>query len=448
MNLNSLLFEKIKNIKSEKVFVSSGKVKKFDGNIIYCDPFPAPIGSLCKVNDKMKKCIMCEIIGFNEEHNMLAVLDQNANIVVGCEVSLFDDGRLIEIDETILGRVTDAFGRPLDDKPVLKMKEKWPLLGKMMNPLKRKPVTEPLDVGIRVINSLLTIGRGQRVGIVAGSGVGKSILLKMMSKFTEADVVVVGLIGERAREVGVMVDSLIDEESRMKISVVAVPADRSPLMRIRGANRATAIAEYFRSKNKNVLLIMDSLTRIAHAKREIGLSLGEQPTSKGYPPSVISMIPNLIERTGTSDNGSGSITAFYTVLADADDTNDPVVDTARAILDGHIVLSRLNAQLGIYPAVDLTNSVSRVMTDIVDQNHIDSAVKFRSHVSLYTENRDLLLMGGYVQGQDRMLDEAIAMWPKLLDFISQKENQKADYETSLKDLTKLYSSGQNNEQKT
>ena len=448
MNLDSLLFEKIKNIKSEKVYVSSGKVKKFDGNIIYCDPFPAPIGSLCNVQDKMNKKIMCEIIGFNEEHNMLAVLDQNANIVVGCEVSLFDDGRFIDIDDKVLGRVTDAFGRPLDDKPILQMKDKWPLLGKMMNPLKRKPVKEPLDVGIRVINSLLTIGRGQRVGIVAGSGVGKSILLKMMSKFTEADVVVVGLIGERAREVGMMVENLIDNESKKKISVVAVPADRSPLMRIRGANRATAIAEYFRSQNKNVLLIMDSLTRIAHAKREIGLSLGEQPTSKGYPPSVISMIPNLIERTGTSDCSNGSITAFYTVLADADDTNDPVVDTARAILDGHIVLSRLNAQLGIYPAVDLTNSVSRVMTDIVDQKHMDAAVKFRSHVSLYTENRDLLLMGGYVQGQDQMLDEAILFWPRLLDLISQKENEKSDYKNSVNDLIKLYSGGQANEQKT
>ena len=439
MNLHSILSEKINEIVIEKTVTISGRVKKFDGNVVFCDPFPAPIGSLCLIKDTSNKNIMSEIIGFDEEHNMLAILDQSSNIVVGCRVSLFDDSGLLDIDDTILGRVTDAFGRPLDDKPNLNMKDNWPLLGKKMNPLKRKPVKDPLDVGIKVINSLLTIGRGQRVGIVAGSGVGKSILLKMMSKFTDADVVVVGLIGERAREVGMMVDSLLENENEKKITVVAVPADRSPLMRIRGANRATAIAEYFRSKNKNVLLIMDSLTRIAHAKREIGLSLGEQPTSKGYPPSVISMIPNLIERTGTSDQGNGSITAFYTVLADADDTNDPVVDTARAILDGHIVLSRLNAQLGIYPAVDLTNSVSRVMSEISDEKHIELATKFRSHVSLYVENRDLLLMGGYVEGQDLMLDEAIKMWPKILDFISQKENEKSNFSDSIKGLIQLYS---------
>ena len=440
MNLHSSLSKKISEIEIDKRITISGRVKKFDGNVVFCDPFPAPIGSLCLIKDTANKEIMSEIIGFDEEHNMLAILDQSSNIVVGCRVSLFDETGLLDIDDTILGRVTDAFGRPLDDKPILNMKEKWPLLGKTMNPLKRKPVKNPLDVGIKVINSLLTIGRGQRVGIVAGSGVGKSILLKMMSKFTDADVVVVGLIGERAREVGVMVESLLDNENERKITVVAVPADRSPLMRIRGANRATAIAEYFRNKNKNVLLIMDSLTRIAHAKREIGLSLGEQPTSKGYPPSVISMIPNLIERTGTSDNGDGSITAFYTILADGDDTNDPVVDTARAILDGHIVLSRLNAQLGIYPAVDLTNSVSRVMTEISDENHIEVATKFRSQVSLYVENRDLLLMGGYVQGQDPMLDDAIKMWPKILDFISQKENEKTNFSDSIKGLLNLYTS--------
>ena len=260
----------------------------------------------------------------------------------------------------------------------------------------------------------------------------------MMSQFTDAAVVVLGLIGERAREVGVMVQSLLTNENKNKITVVAVPADQSPLLRVRGANRATAIAEYFRSKNKNVLLIMDSLTRIAHAKREIGLSLGEQPTSKGYPPSVISMIPNLIERTGNSDISNGSITAFYTVLADADDNNDPVDDTARAILDGHILLSRNNAQMGIYPAVDITNSVSRVMNEIVNKDHLEAATKFRAHVSSYVENKDLLMMGGYVQGKDTLLDEAITLWPKIVDFISQKENEKIDYSKCISSLLSLY----------
>jgi flagellum-specific ATP synthase len=352
---------------------------------------------------------------------------------------LHDDGRYIDIDNTLLGRVTDAFGNPLDDKPLEKINNKWPLMGKVMNPLKRNLIQKPLDVGVRAINGLLTVGQGQRLGIIAGSGVGKSVLLGMMSKYTEADVVVVALIGERAREVGTMVNELFRDESSSKISVVAVPADRSPLIRIRAANRATAIAEYFRSQNKNVLLIMDSLTRIAHAKREIGLSLGEPTTSKGYPASVISMIPNLIERSGTNDEGEGSITAFYTILADGDDNNDPVVDTARAILDGHIVLSRSNAQMGIYPAIDVSHSISRVMNDLVSEEHLNAAKLFRKHVSSYIENKDLLLMGGYTQGQDKDLDEAILMWPKLIDYITQLNSEKANYETAKSELLKLYS---------
>ena len=438
MNFTSNISEKIKNISVEKNIIHIGEVKKFDGNIVYTDPFPAPIGSLCLIHDCNKNKIMSEVISFDEKYNMLAVLGQNPNLIIGCKVQLIDDGKNINIDERILGRITDAFGNPLDDKPLDKMKEEWPLIGKSMNPLKRKPVTKPLDVGIKIINSLLTIGQGQRVGIIAGSGVGKSILIKMMCQFTNADVVVLGLIGERAREVGVMVQSLFNNENENNITVVAVPADQSPLLRVRGANRATAIAEYFRSKNKNVLLIMDSLTRIAHAKREIGLSLGEQPTSKGYPPSVISMIPNLIERTGNSDTTNGSITAFYTVLADADDHNDPVVDTARAILDGHILLSRNNAQMGIYPAVDITNSVSRVMNEIIKQDHLEIAQKFRAHVSSYIENKDLLMMGGYVQGKDTLLDEAITLWPKIIDFISQKEDERINYSECLSELFKLY----------
>ena len=317
-----------------------------------------------------------------------------------------------------------------------KINNKWPLMGKVMNPLKRSLIKKPLDVGVRVINALLTVGQGQRLGIIAGSGVGKSVLLGMMSKYTEADVVVIALIGERAREVGAMVNELFKDEASKKITVVAVPADRSPLMRIRAANRATAIAEYFRDQNKNVLLIMDSLTRIAHAKREIGLSLGETATSKGYPASVISMIPNLIERTGTSDKGQGSITSFYTILADGDDNNDPVVDTARAILDGHIVLSRLNAQMGIYPAVDISHSISRVMDDLISADHLEASKLFRKHISSYIENKDLLLMGGYTQGQDKDLDDAISMCPKLIEFISQTNNKKASYESAKTELLK------------
>ena len=438
MSFQKNLIANISEIKRQKAIVSSGRVNRFDGNVLYCDPFPAPIGSLCLVKDQLSKNILAEVISFDQNHNMLAILEHSSHIVAGCEVTLFDDGRYINVDETLLGRVTDAFGKPLDDKPNLDIHKKWPLMGKSMNPLKRSLIKKPLDVGVRIINALLTVGRGQRLGIIAGSGVGKSILLGMMSKYTEADIVVVALIGERAREVGSMVNELFDNDTSNKITVVAVPADRSPLMRIRAANRATAIAEYFRDQNKNVLLIMDSLTRIAHAKREIGLSLGEATTSKGYPASVISMIPNLIERTGTSDNGEGSITAFYTILADGDDNNDPVVDTARAILDGHIVLSRLNAQMGIYPAVDISLSISRVMNDLISDEHSDCSKHFRKHITTYLENKDLLLMGGYNPGQDKDLDDAIRMWPKIINFISQPSKQKASYEESVSELLKLY----------
>ena len=439
MNFNAKLIDNITNLKRPKRITSSGRVNRFDGNVIYCNPFPAPIGSLCVVKDQIGKEILAEVISFDQNHNMLAILEPSSHIVSGCEVSLHDDGRYIDVDNTLLGRVTDAFGNPLDDKPLEKINNKRPLMGKVMNPLKRNLIKKPLDVGVRAINGLLTVGQGQRLGIIAGSGVGKSVLLGMMSKYTEADVVVVALIGERAREVGTMVNELFRDESSSKISVVAVPADRSPLIRIRAANRATAIAEYFRSQNKNVLLIMDSLTRIAHAKREIGLSLGEPTTSKGYPASVISMIPNLIERSGTNDEGEGSITAFYTILADGDDNNDPVVDTARAILDGHIVLSRSNAQMGIYPAIDISHSISRVMNDLVSNEHLNAAKLFRKHVSSYIENKDLLLMGGYTQGQDKDLDEAILMWPKLIDYITQLNSEKANYETAKSELLKLYS---------
>ena len=301
----------------------------------------------------------------------------------------------------------------------------------------REKIDESFDVGVRSINSLVTIGKGQRIGIIAGSGVGKSVLLQMMSKYSVADVVVVGLIGERAREVKMMVDALTKTAESSKIIIVAVPADRSPLLRMRGANRCTAIAEYFRSKGKNVLLIMDSLTRVAHAKREIGLAVGEQPTSKGYPPSVISMIPSLIERTGNGTKEEGSITAFYTVLADSDDHNDPVVDSARAILDGHIVLSREQSQLGIYPAIDLQNSISRIMDDIVNEEHKKAARYVKKMVSVYYESKDLVLMGGYSKGQDPSIDEAHSMWQKIVVFISQDQNQKAVLDTSVKELKEL-----------
>ena len=408
----------------------SGRVTRHDGHLLACDGFPVSVGAVCAIETDTGTLALAEIIGFDGGQNLMSLYDINARVRLGARVTLRDEGRDIQVGPEVLGRVVDALGRPLDNRPMPPMADRWPLSGKEINPLARDPVATPLDVGVRVINSCLTVGRGQRLGIIAGSGVGKSVLLSMMSRFTEADIVVVGLIGERGREVGKFVEMVMTPDARAKTVIVAVPADRSPLLRIHGAERATSIAEYFRDQGKNVLLIMDSLTRVAHARREIGLALGEQPTSKGYPPSVISMIPRLVERSGTGSSVAGSITSFYTVLADSDDTNDPVVDAARAILDGHIVLSREQAQLGIYPAVDLPASISRVADDISSDAHIAAVRQFRRLVSLYLDNRDLVMMGGYVQGQDADLDVALQMWPQLVDHIMQPATQKADFDSS------------------
>jgi flagellum-specific ATP synthase len=435
--LSEMLINRVNRLALDQPAAIYGNVSRYDGQMVECNGFPANIGSLCQIETDENETAIAEVIGFHNGNNLLSLHDFGARIRVGARVTLFDDGAAIPVGDGLLGRVTDALGAPLDDGPLPDLEDKWPLMGKTLNPLSRQPVDQPMDVGVRVINALLTVGRGQRIGIIAGSGVGKSVLLGMMSRYTTADVVVVGMIGERGREVGAFVNTILDGEARKRTAVIAVPADRSPLLRIRGAERATAIAEYYRERGKNVLLIMDSLTRVAHARREIGLALGEQPTSKGYPPSVVSMIPRLIERTGTGGPGQGSITAIYTVLADGDDANDPVVDTARAILDGHILLSRDQAQMGVYPAVDVPTSVSRVMNDVVGNDHQQAARKFRRLVSLYMENRDLLLMGGYAPGQDPELDLAVSLWPALMKYIQQQESQKADFASSQKELLKL-----------
>ena len=422
-----------KSIKKEV----SGMVRSFEGNILEADPFPATIGSICEIECINSDNTSAEIIGFRNNKNLIALHQLDNSVRIGSKVKLINEGSNLVVGDNLLGRVLDGMGNPLDGKSEITSDEIWPLHGKTINPLQRQKVDIPFDVGVRSINSLITIGRGQRIGIIAGSGVGKSVLLQMMSKYSVADVVVVGLIGERAREVKTMVENLTQFDKNNKIIIIAVPADRSPLLRMRGANRCTAIAEYYRSKGKNVLLIMDSLTRVAHAKREIGLALGEQPTSKGYPPSVISMIPSLIERTGNGVKNEGSITAFYTVLADSDDHNDPVVDSARAILDGHIILSREQSQLGIYPAIDIKDSISRIMDDIVEEEHRLLSRHFKKLVSVYQESRDLVLMGGYTKGQDNAIDEAHLMWPKIVEFIKQDQNTKSSYEDSINELKVL-----------
>ena len=427
----------VQNLESRRWTQAAGRVIGFDGLQLECSGFPVSLGSICEVETQIGDTVRGEIVGFSQGRNMLFLDQLGAQIEVGAWVRLVSRGNMIGVGPELLGRVIDADGQPLDDGPVPATTNRWPLHGRVMNPLKRLPVNKPLDVGVRIINAALSVGQGQRLGIIAGSGVGKSVLIEMMTRYTEADVIVIGLIGERAREVGDFVGKVMKGGTSARVCVVAVPADRSPLLRIRAANRSTAIAEYFRAQGKQVLLIMDSLTRVAHARREIGLALGEQPTSKGYPPSVVSMIPSLIERTGPGLEGEGAVTAIYTVLADGDDTNDPVVDTARAILDGHFILSRQQAQMGIYPAIDIPQSVSRVMNDITDDRHQKAAVRLRKLVSLYLENRDLMLMGGYVAGQDAELDTAIILWPRIVDFIQQSSHDPADFESSVSRLLEL-----------
>ena len=415
-----------------------GKVLSYNGQVIEATPLPGIIGSLCSIFARTYEEFQGELVGVGEYKVDILPYESNLDIRVGDKVFLTETQQKVGVGDALLGRVIDGLGNPLDSLGKLTLSDRKSLNGSRVNPFERQPINEVLDVGIRNINALLTLGRGQRVGIVAGSGVGKSVLLSMITKSTDADVVVVALIGERGRELASFTKEILSSHSRDKVVIVAVPADRSPLLRIQGAKRATTIAEYYRDKGRNVLLITDSLTRVAHAQRELGLALGEQPTSRGYPPSVISLIPNLIERTGTSTDNSGSITSIYTILADGDDTTtDPVVDTARAILDGHIVLSRDLAQQGIYPAIEVNQSISRLMTDIVSQSQQKNAQTLRKYLSKYNENRDLVLMGGYVQGQDPDLDQALALWPEILKFLHQDENEVCDFDTSHNQLSQL-----------
>ena len=430
----------LENVSVSKLLQSNyfGKVLSYNGQVIEATPLPGIIGSLCSIFARSNEEFQGELVGVGENKIDILPYESNLDIRVGDKVVLTETQQEVGVGDALLGRVIDGLGNPLDSLGKLTLSDSKSLNGRRVNPFERQAITEVLDVGIRNINALLTLGRGQRVGIVAGSGVGKSVLLSMITKSTDADVVVVALIGERGRELASFTKEILSSHSRDKVVIVAVPADRSPLLRIQGAKRATTIAEYYREKGKNVLLITDSLTRVAHAQRELGLALGEQPTSRGYPPSVISLIPTLIERTGTSTDSSGSITSIYTILADGDDTTtDPVVDTARAILDGHIVLSRDLAQQGIYPAIEVNQSISRLMNDIVSQPQQKNAQILRKYLSKYNENRDLVLMGGYVQGQDPDLDQALALWPQILKFLHQDENEVCDFDASHDQLAKL-----------
>jgi flagellum-specific ATP synthase len=415
----------------------SGRLSSYDGLLMEAVGLSLPVGTVCAIGDAVE----AEVIGFRNGKTLLMNLGGPASLLPNAPVRPLGPPGEAEVGAALLGRVVDGAGKPIDGLGPIRGAEAWPIAGKLQSPLDRGRVLEPMDVGVRAINGLLTIGQGQRVGIMAGSGVGKSVLLGMMVRAAQADVVVVGLIGERSREVADFLETKIAGPARARSVVVAVPANHSPVLRIRGALRATAIAEAFRAEGKRVLLILDSLTRVAHAGREIGLALGEPASARGYPPSAIAMLPNLIERAGTCALTGGSITAIYTVLADGDDGNDPVVDSARSILDGHIVLNRALAERGVYPAIDIGPSVSRVMTDIAARPHVHAARVLRRHLSTYEENRDLVLMGAYRAGADPAIDAAIAYHPAVMDYVRQDADQVVPLDEAITELTAVFGDG-------
>ena len=407
-----------------------GRLASYDGLMLEATGFPMPVGANARVIDADGHAALAEVVGFRGNRTLLMALDADAPHSAGARVEPDRRGGSVDVGETLLGRVMDALGNPIDGMGPIATSERWPLAGKRGNPLDRARVTEPFDMGVRAINALLTAGVGQRIAIAAGSGVGKSVLMGQMIAGADADIIVVGLVGERSREVTDFLATKLGGPGspvRQKSVVVAVPADHPPVLRLRAAMRATAIAEYFRAQGKRVLLLIDSLTRVAHAQREIGLSLGEPPTMKGYPPSALGMIPRLIERAGVDSHSSGSITAIYTVLADGDDTDDPIVDTARAIFDGHIILARSLAEQGVFPAIDVGKSLSRVMNDIISPEHMQAAQILRRLWAVYEENRDLILMGAYRTGSDPIIDIAIARHDDILGFISQGQKERVDF---------------------
>lgn len=397
----------------------------------------APLGATCKVEVAEGGWVDAEVVGFAGERTYLMPSAELHGLLPNARVVPLRRRGRVEVGEGLLGRVVDSDGDPLDGKGPVRAEGSVRMAGTSINPLAREPITRPLDVGVRAINALLPIGRGQRVGLFAGSGVGKSTLLGMMTRYTAADVIVVGLVGERGREVRDFVESTLGEEGMRRAVVVAAPADRPPLARLQAAYRATAIAEWFRDQGLHVLLLMDSLTRFAQAQREIGLSVGEPPTTRGYPPSVFARLPALVERAGNGATGRGSITAFYTVLTEGDDPQDPIADAARAILDGHILLSRRIADSGLYPAIDIESSVSRVVTEIADEDWRKRISELKRLVSAYNANRDLIAIGAYQAGSDRAVDEALARWPEIVAFLGQDVRNAAGLDHSREALTRL-----------
>ncbi|SHO55858.1 flagellar protein export ATPase FliI [Vibrio quintilis] len=410
--------------------VASGKLVRVVGLTLEATGCKAPVGSLCKV-ETMSGEMEAEVVGFSGEHLFLMPSEQTAGVLPGAKVTPMTEEAGIPVGMELLGRVIDGVGLPLDGLGPIYTEQKAAFHVSPINPLLRKPITEPLDVGLKSVNGLLTVGKGQRIGLFAGSGVGKSVTLGMMTRGTTAQVVVVGLIGERGREVKEFIDEILGVDGRQRAVVVAAPADSSPLMRLKGCQTALTIAEYFRDQGLDVLLLMDSLTRFAQAQREIALSVGEPPATKGYPPSVFAKLPALVERAGNGGEGQGSITAFFTVLTEGDDLQDPIADASRAILDGHIVLSRELADAGHYPAIDVEKSVSRVMPQITSEEHLFMSKAVRQILSVCRKNQDLVSIGAYKAGSDPAIDQAFTLKPKIDTFLQQQMKETVPYEMSI-----------------
>ncbi len=440
---------------------ATGRLTRVAGLVMEASGLKLPTGESCTVSMPGGQRVQAEVVGFHGDRLYLMPATDVYGLAPGALVTPDRDSlpevprigrvsrlyagenrlRQVAVGPEMLGRVIDGAGRVIDRHGPLSPLARAPLYGRPINPMQRAPIRTVLDVGVRAINALLTVGRGQRMGLFAGSGVGKSMLLGMMARYTSADVVVVGLIGERGREVKEFIENILGEPGLARSVVVAAPADSPPLQRLHGAAYATAVAEYFRDQGLDVLLIMDSLTRYAQAQREIALAVGEPPATKGYPPSVFAKLPQLVERAGNGPEGGGSITAFYTVLTEGDDPQDPIADSARAILDGHVVLSRQLADQGHYPAIDIEASVSRAITELLDRGELEQVRRFKGLYSRFQRSRDLITIGAYTRGNDPQLDEAIALYPRMEAFLLQEFLDKEDYAASREQLAALIQGG-------
>ena len=433
----------------------SGRLTRVAGLVMEGTGLKLAVGSGCTVLLPNGNSVDAEVVGFSGEKLFLMPAHDVHGLVPGARVVAASSAHAapmgpsgarraghsakhLPVGEALLGRVLDGAGTPLDRLGPLNARRTAPLSNRPINPLERAPIRQPLDVGVRSINALLTVGRGQRMGLFAGSGIGKSVLLGMMARYTAADVIVVGLIGERGREVKEFIEEILQAEGLARAVVVATPADTSPLMRLQGAAYATAIAEQFRAEGRHVLLIMDSLTRYAMAQREIALAIGEPPVTRGYPPSVFAKLPQLVERAGNGAEESGSITAFYTVLVEGDDLQDPIADSVRAVLDGHVVLSRALADQGHYPAIDIEASVSRVLPAIAGAAQLELVRRFRALYSRYQRSRDLISVGAYASGHDAALDEAVRFHPRLGAFLQQGMRERESHDASIAKLAALF----------